>query len=307
MLLILGCFPETKYRRKFQNAAAPPTIQVTEPYDKQISINQVEAVESSINLVGRGRPEKRQYLPIQEPDNRWKDFLSRDFFAPLRIVCYPIVIWAGLCLTGAADLVLIFNVTESFILSVGKYDMTPDQVGYTNFAFAVGAVIGMATAGPLSDLVITRATAKNGEIREAEMRLPVLIPFAAFMTVGVALSAVAIQRQWPWEVLVILGYGSAGLWITSLPTIGIAYAVDCYKPISGELMVVATVFKNTTGFSMAYWVPSLGEKYGFMTPLMVWFTFAVTPFVLAIPLYFWGKNLRRLTKDSSVHHYEEPL
>lgn len=309
--LIIACFPETKYPRLSEPRPAPQVAreEVTDPnpQTKATSMTHVETPETSTALIGRGRPSRRQFLPIQKPDTRWKQFLIRDFFAPFRIAIYPIVIWAGLCLMGASDLVLIFNMTESFILSVAPYDMATDEVGYTNFAFAIGAIIGMATAGPLSDWIIKKATAKNNGVREAEMRLPALIPYAVLVTIGVALSAAAIQRQWPWEVLVIMGYGSAGLGITSLPTIGIAYAIDCYKPISGELMVVGTVLKNTVGFGMAFWVPDLGEKYGFMRPLMIWFTFTALPFVLAIPLYFWGKNLRRITRNSSVHHYEEHM
>jgi hypothetical protein len=40
-----------------------------------------------------------------------------------------------------------------------------------NFAILIGALIGLATAGPLSDWVSARATKKNRGVREPEMRL----------------------------------------------------------------------------------------------------------------------------------------
>ena len=43
-----------------------------------------------------------------------------------------------------------------------------------NFAIVVGAIIGLATAGPLSDWVSARATKRNGGILEPEMRLPAM-------------------------------------------------------------------------------------------------------------------------------------
>lgn len=307
MVLIVVLFPETKYRREFNEASTMGTV-VLEDTSKP-SVQHVDTSEQStvVAPTGGGRPSMRQYLPIQRSDNRWKAFLIRDFFSPFRIVVYPIILWAALCLTGPADLTLYYNLTESAILSASPYNMHPIDVGYTNFAFAIGSVVGVLTAGPFSDWMIKRSTIRNNGIREAELRLPALIPFGIALAVGMALAAAATQYKWPWPVLVVLGYGSAGLGITSIPTIGIAYAVDCYKPVSGELMVIATVMKNTSGFAMSYWVPSLGEAHGLMVPLMVWFTFTMLPLFLAIPLWIWGKRLRRWTKDACVHKYEKLL
>lgn len=54
-------------------------------------------------------------------------------------------------LAGPADVLLIFNLTESSLLGAPPYDWNPGQVGYSNFAFAVGGLVGVLTAGPLSD------------------------------------------------------------------------------------------------------------------------------------------------------------
>lgn len=308
MLLVLAGFPETGYRRQAAIALSSPADASEQGQgDKasEVHVGTVASTNPADPVLGRGHPVKQQYLPIQKPHLLWKKFLVQDFLSVFRIGFYPIILWSSLCLAGSACLNLYFNLTESFILGERKYHLTPDQVGYTNLTFLVGSILGVLTAGPFSDWVIRRSTRKNGGVREAEMRLPALIPFATLLTLGVSLSAAGIKYNWPWEILVVFGYGGAGLGVTSVPTIGIAYAVDCYKPIAGELMVVATVMKNTAGFGMSYWVPSLGDKYGWMTPLMVWYTFTALPWLLAIPLWVWGKKLRRLTKDSVVHSYDQ--
>jgi MFS family permease len=87
-------------------------------------------------------------------------------------------------LAGPADLLLLFNLTESPLLSSPAYRFNPGQVGYTNFAFFVGGIIGVATAGPFSDWLARRSTKKNNGIREAEMRLPALIPFVCFFIIS---------------------------------------------------------------------------------------------------------------------------
>jgi hypothetical protein len=67
--------------------------------------------------------------------------------------------------------------------------------------------------------------------------------------------------------VVIIGYGFVGIEVVSIPAILIAvsvdpsypasiallinsqYAVDCYKHIPGQIMVTATIVKNTFGVS----------------------------------------------------------
>jgi MFS family permease len=196
----------------------------------------------------------------------------------------------------------MFNLTESPLLSSPAYRFNPGQVGYTNFAFFVGGVIGVATAGPFSDWLARRLTRKNNGIREAEMRLPALIPFVCLFIISHIVGAVGYQRLWPWQAIIVCGFGFSGLAVTSIPGIAIAYAVDCYKPISGEIMVVATVFKNLLGFSFSYWIFQIAVKpNGFITIYMIQFAISMFPVVCTIPLYFYGKKLRHWTRNSDLH------
>lgn len=205
---------------------------------------------------------------------------------------------------GPANLLLLWNLTESQLLGAPPYNWNPSQVGYANFAFVVGGLIGLATAGPFSDWIAKRATLRNNGIREAEMRLPALIPYVVLIAVGIVVGGLGYERTWSWPVILVIGYGFTGLCVTTVPTIAIAYAIDCYKPISGEIMVVATVLKNTCGFGMSYWVFPLAATNGFFTPAMVEFALTIGPPVFGALLYFYGKSLRRLTKNSSLHQME---
>lgn len=304
-------FPETKYNRE-QSVSAPGSVSPASTADERDISSKTEAPEHVETLVDtatvrKGRPCLKQYLLIQRPHNRWKEFLVRDFVAPVRVAFFPIVLFAALNLMGAANMVLFWNLTETTVLGSPPYNFSTSQVGFTNFGFAGGAFMGMVTAGPFSDWIVKRATARNNGVREAEMRLPAMVPFAIIAVIGTAVGGVAMRDGWPWPVLVVIGYGAAGLTMSTVPAIAVAYAVDSYKPMSGEIMIVGTVLKNTTGFGMTYWVAPMVLKDGYITPLMVWFTFTITPMLLAIPLYFWGKRLRVATKNSNVHTYEKIL
>ena len=58
---------------------------------------------------------------------------------------------------------------------------------------------------------------------------------------------VGLQERIPWPTVVIVGFGLVGVQVVAIPTIAIAYAIDCYRPLAGEIMAIATVCKNTFG------------------------------------------------------------
>jgi hypothetical protein len=314
IFVIALTFPETKFHRHHAAklvTGSPQGVLGTDA-EKQISHTGIDSDNSSLDTppVGKGRPSRQQFMPFQKPDPRWKKFVIRDIWTPVKVFFNPIVFWAGLMLAGPADLLLFFNISESVIFAAPPYNFTPGQVGYTNFAFVVGGLLGLATAGPLSDWIAARATRKNNNIREAEMRLPALWFYMIITVLSLVLGGYGYQHQWAWGHIVVWGYGFAGLSVTTVPTICIAYAIDCYKPISGEIMVVATVCKNVIAFSYSYWVFNLAHtsKDGWITPAMVIFACTIGPAFFAFPLYYGlGKRIRRWTRNSELHRMEEIL
>ena len=316
IVLVVLAFPETKFHRGPGSVASGGSSlrgqsmgSSDAPNDTQAEKQQARAGLHTLHASRSvGRPSRSQFMPFQAPDPRWKSFILRDTLTPLKCFFNPIILWAGLMLAGPADLLLFFNLTESPVLAAPPYLFTPDKVGYTNFAFAIGALVGLATAGPFSDWIAVRSARRNGGVREAEMRLSALVPYMVITMLSAILGGLAYQRQWAWGHIVVWGYGFAGLSVTTVPTIAISYAIECYKPISGEIMVVATVCKNFIGFSYSYWVFDIAHtsKDGWLTPAMIIFACVVGPAVLAVPLYFGvGKRLRYWTRHSDVHRMEE--
>ncbi|KAK5353029.1 hypothetical protein LTS03_002171 [Exophiala xenobiotica] len=332
---LLALSPETKYHRDaVVPTAAPSEVAVTETtrtedipnsgkatqdtctgehiegkgdIETETSLKAKRDPEPGFSVARKGCPSRRQFAIIQRPDSRWKSFLVRDLFSPLHVFFFPIILWAGLNVAGPANVVLFYNLTESSVLSSPPYHFSEGAVGYSNFAFVVGGLLGMLTAGPLSDWTAHRLTLRNGGVREAEMRLPALIPYGILTTIGIVVGSIAYERQYSWPFILIFGFGLAGLSVTSVAPIAIAYAVDCYKPISGEIMVCATVIKNTCGFVMAYWVPPLVARKGLLTVGMVELALTVGPLLLGIPMYFWGRKFRVLTRSSIVHRMEAEI
>jgi hypothetical protein len=212
-------FPETLYRRpdtsfpdnssngghSSPSESKPDEVNMTQPSsvtgdEKALSSivkSQRDSVDHVHSLPPRpiGRPSKAQFSLIPRPQFEGRELIFRDVVAPIQIFTFPIVCWAAFSLNFSANCLLALNLTQSQVFAAPPYLFSPAQVGFVNFAFVVGGVIGLLTAGPFSDWVSMRATAKNNGVREAEMRLVALIPYVAINLVGMTVSPYYLTCQ----------------------------------------------------------------------------------------------------------------
>lgn len=236
-LAIIFLHPETKYTREettttTTNMSSPPSP----PNEKNISAEHVEkssqdasstgagAEEDAIPVdqhLGRGRPSKWQFRLIQSMDRDALSKISRHIVTPFRLLGFPIVLWGGWMLAGPAAGLLAINYTQAEVLMAPPYNFNSGQVGLSNLALVCGGSLGVLTAGPLSDWVAMVLTKRNRGIREPEMRLVSLIPFILVAIVALVVVGLGYDRTWPWEVVIVVGFGGIGLMMVSISTIGI--------------------------------------------------------------------------------------
>lgn len=311
---LLFFVPETKWERKVAPAHIARVIEAndgTSIHEEKVIMDQqhnefatgetTPTIEEPVdNFVGRGRPSKGQYA-------LWHFYgvgikaLLQPFTIPVRLCAFPIIIWMSFAFSGVSCNFLISNLTQSAAFSVEPYNMSSASVGYMNFASFIGMVIGMLTAGPLSDWWCQWQTKKNNGIREPEMRLPVMIPFFVIQLIGFVCISQGMQDKWPWEAIVIVGFTFTGIQVAALANIICTYAVDCYRPVAGDILLLGSLVKDLWAYGVSKWLPAYFMKSGFITPLWVCYTVTLVPLALTIPLYFFGKTFRRWSRNSSIH------
>ena len=150
-------------------------------------------------FLGKGTPNKQQFKLFQSNAHPFKSILL-DLWVPWKLFAFPIVEFASFVVSWSASSFLTLNLTQSEVFANPPYNFSPNAVGYTNFAILIGAGIGLATAGPLSDWVSMRATRRNRGIREPEMRLPSMIPYVLIMILGNLIVGFGYTNQWDWKV-----------------------------------------------------------------------------------------------------------
>ncbi|KAH7131669.1 major facilitator superfamily domain-containing protein [Dactylonectria estremocensis] len=313
LLIIVFGFPETMFSREeaieSQATSNETSLKAIEVQHQEQTSDEKHATsddnQSNINAerdpcLGKGTPSRQQWKLFQTSSASFRSIVL-DLWIPWKLFTFPIVLFASFVVSWSCSFILILNLTQTQVFAAPPYNLSSQSIGFTNFSLFVGALIGLATAGPLSDWVSARATARNNGIREPEMRLPAMIPYVLIMAFGHIITAIGYQNHWPWAVIVVLGYSCAGIQVAALPSISSTYAVDSYKPVAGSLFVAITVNKNLWGYGMGKFITPWTVADGFINAFMVNMALTFLWCLLAVVFYFYGKTFRRWTKNSIVH------
>lgn len=259
LILIIFCFPETKFIERAENdAAAENSSTEGEGSTNKVGEEEIDTTKSLQPMnteaevaamdpwLHKGYPGRHQFPTFYYPrltKGNVVPALIRDFWIPWKLFAFPIIQFASFVFSWSASNFLVLNLTQTQVFGAPPYNFSPQNIGFTNFAVFAGAIFGLLTAGPLSDWIAMRQTIRNNGIREPEMRLLALIPYTVMLLIGSLIAALGYQYQWPWPVIIVIGYSFVGCQVTAIPAIAMAYAIDSYKPIAGEFLVSATINK----------------------------------------------------------------
>jgi MFS family permease len=330
-LMVAFMFPETKFHRPHPSELAKPS---PSPSNEKFNTSEIEKVEGGVTTttestsikptitassifrdapdlsatdtasrdpyLGKGRPNKQQWALFQPNAHPFKSILI-DLWTPWKLFTFPIVEFASFVVSWSCSSFLTINLTQSQAFAAPPYNFSSQSIGFMNFAILIGAFIGLATAGPLSDWVSMRATKRNNGVREPEMRLPAMIPYVVIMYLGNIILSVGYEMKWPWEAIVVIGFTCAGIQVAALPAIASTYAVDSYKPVAGSLFVSITVNKNVWGYGYSKYINTWAADDGFIPPIMTNASLILLWCLFGILFYYKGKTFRRWSRNSKVH------
>ncbi|KAK1808032.1 hypothetical protein LTR12_017607, partial [Friedmanniomyces endolithicus] len=239
LLLILGFLfvEETTYKRRSPNGPAIPNpngekrVFGQDELDGKSSEEKIEHVVEVETMV----PPRRSFVQTLKP---WSGINADESFLMTMIRSFsyflvPAVLWVvttyGIYIGLGA---LVFNYTFPIKIVAPPYNWKQENAGL----IALGNLIGYGLAVPLvwtSDRLAAYLTKRNGGIREAEMRLGVLIPAAFIAPAGLIVYGYTAQDNLQW-----IGY-FAGVAMTDWAsyfyfTFTLAYAVDSYNANTSE-------------------------------------------------------------------------
>ncbi|KAG9698554.1 WD40 repeat-like protein, partial [Aureobasidium melanogenum] len=200
-------------------------------------------------------PPRRSWLQTLKP---WSgiDHEAEFFMTMLRSFSYflvPSVLWVvtsfGIYIGLGA---LTFNYTFPIKIVAPPYNWNPKNSGL----IALGNIIGYALAVPFassSDRIAAWLTKRNNSIREAEMRLWVLLPVCLIAPAGLILYGFTAQNNLHW-----IGY-FAGVAMTDFVSyfyfsFVLAYAVDSMTANTAEMLIAMNLGKQAISFGMGIYL-----------------------------------------------------
>ena len=132
---------------------------------------------------------------------------------------------------------------------------------------ALGNIIGYGLAIPLvwtSDRLAAYLTKRNGGIREAEMRLGVLIPACFIAPAGLIVYGFTAQDQLHW-VGYFAGVAMCDWGSYFYFTFTLAYAVDSYNANTSEMLIAMCVGKQMISFAFGLYLLDWVVESGYVT------------------------------------------
>ncbi|GMG60210.1 unnamed protein product [Ambrosiozyma monospora] len=227
------------------------------------------------------------------------------FRRPFALLFFPNIIipafqYAFACTGG----IVTFN-TVSEILSDDPYNYSSTIVGVMCIGTVVGNFVGWLI-GSSSDYVVLYLAKKNHGIKEPEMRLYAMVFPCCFAFIGYMMYGWGAQRSDPWIVIVI---GMGALTATEVSTCSIvtSYAMDCFRGVGGELVVVIAMCNSLINFAFSYSVQPFidATNYGFTGLFFALMVLSVL--LLSIPTLIYGKKWRSRWAKTYYHFIEEGI
>nr|OQO20413.1 hypothetical protein B0A51_11036 [Rachicladosporium sp. CCFEE 5018] len=239
-------------------------------------------------------PPRRSFLQTLKP---WSaiDHDEEFFMTAARSFTYflvPSVFWVistyGIYIGLGA---LVFNYTFPVIILAPPYNWKPENVGL----LALANIVGYALAVPFtftSDRLAAYLTRKNGNIREAEMRLGVLLPAIIIAPIGLIVYGVTAQNKLHWFGL-FAGPALTNFSSYFMFTFVLAYAIDSYEANTSEMLIAMCIGKQIISFAFGLYLLDWVVQSGYVVIISgIFMAVTLVNNLAVIGFMFFGKRIR---------------
>lgn len=235
--------------------------------------------------------ELRLFSGRHTKDKWWMVFLR-----PFILFFYPHVCFGAFFYAFAVVWLIMISEVISEIFTNPPYGYSKLSVGLFYLSPFIGGSLGSAVAGRASDIMVRYLVKLNNGIYEPELRLFMVIPSVLTTCIGLMGFGWASQVNDIWTGPIIL-FGVLAFGSSLSSTTAITFTIDSYKMFAGECLVTLNVTKNVIGFLFSLFNNEFNHKQGYKNAFVVFGCIEIFVGLFAIPLYIYGKRLRRWTDE----------
>lgn len=265
------------------------------------------APENQIDEPSYDVPERKTFLETLKPWGAY-DPESRFFLTMLRpftLFFVPAVFWVitsfGIYIGLGA---LAFNYTFPTLIVAPPYNWSQNNSGL----IAVGNAVGYLLAVPFttsSDILAAWLTRRNNGIREAEMRLGVMLPAMLIAPAGLVVYAYTAQDKLHW-IGYFFGVAMCNWGSYFYFSFTLAYAIDSYTANTSEMLIAMNLGKQAISFGMGLYLLDWVIEHGYLIMIAGIFGGVLLANNLLLLIFmFFGKKIRIWTSRSFVGRFHK--
>ncbi|KAI1259522.1 putative MFS transporter [Xylariaceae sp. FL1019] len=296
-LFVLAFFfvEETSYDRRrvpYSTTESPNGTTMSSSHDKPKTV-----VEHASTV-----PARKTFLKTIKPTGRIDRTVP--FFTlmwrSLTYVLVPQVLWVitsfGVIIGMGA---LAFNFVFPIRITVPPYNWPASSSGVHAVGSVLGFLLGVPFAGT-SDRLAAYLTRRNNGIREAEMRLGVMIPAAVIGPAGLVVYGLTAELNLHW-IGFFFGAGMLSWCGFFFYSFTLAYAVDSYNSNTSEMLIAMNVGKQLVSFGLGLKVLDWILESGYAKVIAGAFGGVLLANNMFLAVFMiWGKRIRRFMSESWV-------
>ncbi|KAB8074902.1 major facilitator superfamily domain-containing protein [Aspergillus leporis] len=209
-------------------------------------------------------------------------------------VAYPQLLWAAFAIGISVGWNIVVQLTASRTFTAPPYNWPAGSLGLLSLSGFIGSVLAFWLGGRLIDIISTRYTNRQGGERLPEYRLPAIVIPGVIGPSGILIFGLCIANHTHW-IGAAFGYAMQAFGVAAISNVAVTYSLDCYRPVTGEALVVIFTVRNTIGMLLSLYAADWIDRQGPAPVFGEMMAIQVASILLAIPLFFWGKRLRAVT------------
>lgn len=178
-----------------------------------------------------------------------------------------------------------------------RYNQSETASGLHYIAIGIGSTIATQVGGPLTDRIFAHLKAKGHGKIAPEYRVPLLIPGAVMVPLGLLMYGWAAEKRLTWIVTDVgAAIFSGGVMMSSNSIV--AYLIDEFGEHAASANAASRMLSNVMGFTFPLFAPQLYKQlgYGWGNSLLA-FLYIAIGWPAPMLLWNWGAKLRAVGRE----------
>lgn len=205
----------------------------------------------------------------------------------------PLVFWITLLNTLSFMATVVLASQYPILLTAPPYNQPPSTVGLVNLAGAGGALLAWPSCGLLISKCIQRSSRRNDGLRHAEYYLPAFIlPIIASVT-GLLIFGFGFEHRPSSPSFVYVAYALTMFSFGGLSVASTLWVTEAFPQWATSALVVVGGSSYLFSFGVTLSLPQLIDLHGFEALSIALAVSIMVLGLVAVPVAFWGKEVRQ--------------